>query len=238
MMVREHELLEKIRDLKLSISVCSGSLKMSEIKIVRDLEDKIKKAQEHDQLAKEIRGQIEQGKSHEFVLSDEGLLKFQNRVYIPPELGLREEILREAHGSKYTIHPGTTKMYQDLRKDFWWPKMKRDVTDFVSRCLVCQRVKIEHQKPAGQLQPLEIPTWKWEAVSMDFVSGLPRTPSGCDSIWVIIDRLTKSAHFLDVKTTYSLDRLAKEYIKEIVRLHGVPSSIVSDRDPRFTSIFW
>ena len=88
-------------------------------------------------MAKEIRGQPEQGKSQGFMVSDEGLLKFQNRVYIPPELGLREEILREAHGSRYTIHPGTIKMYQDLRKDFWWQKMKIDVTNFVSRCLTC-----------------------------------------------------------------------------------------------------
>jgi len=116
--------------------------------------------------------------------------------------------------------------------------MKFDVTKFVRRCLTCQRIKAEHQKPSGTLRSLEIPEWKWDAVTMDFVVGLPRTSSKNDSIWVIVDRLTKSAHFLPIQITYSLDRLARIYIKEIVKLHGVPSSIVSDRDPRFTSRFW
>lgn len=136
------------------------------------------------------------------------------------------------------MHPGTTKMYQDLKKYYWWPGMKRDIAEFLSRCLTCQKVKVEHQKPSGTLRPLEIPEWKWDAITMDFVTGLPRTPTGSDSIWVVVDRLTKSAHFLPIKITHPLDRLAHIYIKEIVRLHGVPSSIVSDRDPRFTSRFW
>ena len=116
--------------------------------------------------------------------------------------------------------------------------MKNDIAVFVSKCLTCQQVKAEHQRPAGLLQPLPIPQWKWEDVTMDFVVGLPRTPEGYDSIWVIVDRLTKSAHFLPVKTTYTLERYATLYIREIVRLHGTPVSIVSDRDPRFTSQFW
>ena len=129
-------------------------------------------------------------------------------------------------------------MYQDLKQRYWWPGMKRDVVDFVSKCLTCQQIKAEHQRPAGLLQPLEIPEWKWEQVTMDFVSGLPKTVRGCDSIWVIVDRLTKSAHFLPVRVTYTLDKLAEIYVREIVRLHGVPKSIVSDRDSRFTSKFW
>ena len=116
--------------------------------------------------------------------------------------------------------------------------MKREIADFVSRCLICQQVKVEHQRPAGLLQPLSIPEWKWEHISMDFVTGLPKSVKGHDAIWVIVDRLTKSSHFLPIKTTFSLDRLAQLYVMEIVRLHGVPVSIVSDRDPRFTSKFW
>ncbi|RVW77095.1 Transposon Ty3-I Gag-Pol polyprotein [Vitis vinifera] len=103
---------------------------------------------------------------------------------------------------------------------------------------VCQQVKAEHQRPAGSLQPLAIPEWKWEHITMDFVIGLPRTLGGNNAIWVIVDRLTKSAHFLPMKVNFSLDRLASLYVKEIVRMHGVPVSIVSDRDPRFTSRFW
>ena len=116
--------------------------------------------------------------------------------------------------------------------------MKRDISQFVSKCLTCQQVKVEHQKPTGLLQPLPIAEWKWDHVTMDFVTGLPRTPQSKDSVWVIVDRLTKSAHFLPMRITDSVIVLSKLYVKEIVRLHGVPLSIVSDRDPRFTSQFW
>ena len=146
--------------------------------------------------------------------------------------------MEEAHKSAYTVHPGSTKMYRDLREVYWWNNMKREIADFVSRCLICQQVKVEHQRPAGLLQPLSIPEWKWEHISMDFVTGLPKSVKGHDAIWVIVDRLTKSSHFLPIKTTFSLDRLAQLYVMEIVRLHGVPVSIVSNRDPRFTSKFW
>ena len=129
-------------------------------------------------------------------------------------------------------------MYQDLKKMFWWPKMKKNVADFVAACLVCQKAKIEHQKPAGFLQSLDVPEWKWDSIAMDFVVSLPKTPANCDSIWVIIDRLTKSAHFIPINIRYSLDKLTQLYIREVVRLHGIPSSIISDRDPRFTSGFW
>ena len=116
--------------------------------------------------------------------------------------------------------------------------MKKDVVRFVEKCLTCQQVKVEHQRPAGTLQPLEIPEWKWEQITMDFVSGLPKSPTNHDSIWVIVDRLTKTAHFIPILMTYSMDRLAELYVQHIVRLHGVPKSIVSDRDTRFTSKFW
>ena len=114
--------------------------------------------------------------------------------------------------------------------------MKKDVAEFVSKCFTCQQVKLEHQKPAGLLQPLPISEWKWDMIAMDFVTGLPRTTGGFDSIWVIVDRLTKSAHFL--KKTYSTDRLARLYVNRIVCLHGVPVSIVLDREATFTSVFW
>ena len=116
--------------------------------------------------------------------------------------------------------------------------MKRDVVDYVSKCLTCQQVKAEHQRPAGLLQPLRIPEWKWEDIAMDFVVGLPKTVGQHDSVWVIVDRYTKSAHFLPVKVTFTVDQYAELYVKEIVRLHGAPKTIVSDRDPKFTSKFW
>ena len=116
--------------------------------------------------------------------------------------------------------------------------MKKEIASFVSRCLTCHQVKEKLQKPTGKIILLPIPVWKWEKITMDFVTGLPRTQRQHDAIWVIVDRLTKSAHFLPVNVEDSLEKLAQLYVDEIVRLHGVPVSIVSNRDPRFTSRFW
>ena len=116
--------------------------------------------------------------------------------------------------------------------------MKKNVANFVSKCLTCRQVKAKDQKPCRKLQPLPIPEWKWERITMNFMSGFPRSKDGYDSIWVIMDRLTKSAHFLPVKATYPVAKLAKLYVKYIVCLHGVPISIVSDRGSMFTTQFW
>ena len=116
--------------------------------------------------------------------------------------------------------------------------MKRDIAAYVASCLVCQQVKAEHQHPAGMMQPLPIPEWKWDHITMDFIVGLSRTTSGKDAIWVIVDRLTKTAHFISIRISFSLDRLARLYENEIVSKHGMSASIISDRDPRFTSRFW
>ena len=169
---------------------------------------------------------------------NEGILRFASRIWIPNVVELKEEIMRDAHNSKYSIHPGSTKMYRDLKENFWWPNMKKEIAEWISKCYTCQRVKAEHQHPSGLLQPLDIPEWKWEHLAMDFVVGLPRTRANHDAIWVIIDRLTKSAHFLPINERFSLDKLVHMYLKEIVMRHGVPVSIVSDRDPRFNSRFW
>ena len=109
--------------------------------------------------------------------------------------------------------------------------MKREVTEYVSKCLTCQKVKEEHQVPSGLLNPIPIPQWKWDSITMDFVSSFPLNQRKHDSIWVIIDRLTKSAHFIPARIDYFMDRLAGLYVDEIVRLHGVPLSIMSNRDP-------
>jgi len=169
---------------------------------------------------------------------DQGIFRFSSRIWIPPVTELKNDILQEAHNSKYSIHPGSTKMYRDLKENYWWPDMKREIAEWVSKCYTCQRVKAEHQRPSGLLQPLEIPEWKWEHIAMDFIVGLPRTKANHDAIWVIVDRLTKSAHFLPINERFSLDKLVHMYLKEIVVRHGVPVSIVSDRDPRFNSRFW
>jgi transposase InsO family protein len=129
-------------------------------------------------------------------------------------------------------------MYQDLKEQFWWHGMKREIAFYIARCDICQRVKAEHQRPAGLLQPLKVPMWKWEEVGMDFITGLPKSNRGHDSIWVVIDRLTKVAHFIPVKTTHNGRELADLYIARIVSLQGVPKTIVSDHGTQFTSKFW
>ena len=116
--------------------------------------------------------------------------------------------------------------------------MKKHVGDFVRRCLTCQQVKAEHKRPAGLLQALEVAEWKWEHITMDFVTHFPRTSLGHDAVWVIVDRLTKSAHFLVVRMTFTFEEFDRLYIREIVQLYGVSVSIISDRDPRFTAQFW
>ena len=100
-------------------------------------------------------------------------------------------VLKEAHESPLSIHPGSTKMYQDLRQRFWWTRMKREIAQYIANCDVCRRVKAEHQRPAGTLQPLAIPEWKWDKVGMDFITGFPRTKRGNNAIFVVIDRLSK-----------------------------------------------
>ncbi|XP_071704784.1 uncharacterized protein [Rutidosis leptorrhynchoides] len=124
-------------------------------------------------------------------------------------------------------------MYQDLKQHFWGSGMKKDVARYVGKCLTCQQVKIEHQRASGLLQPLDILVWKWDDISMDFICDLPKTVKRHDAIWVVIDRFTKSAHFLPIRMDYSVSKLSELFQQEIVRLHGVPSSIVSDRDPRW-----
>ncbi|GJS26719.1 putative reverse transcriptase domain-containing protein [Tanacetum coccineum] len=163
-----------------------------------------------------------------FEFRPDGTRCFINRVWLPPFDGLRDLVMHESHKSKYSIHPGSDKVYQDLKPSYWWPNMKANIATYVSKCLTCAKVKAEHQKPSGLLQQPEIPIWKWERITMDFVSGFPRTPSGYDTIWVIVDRLTKSTYFLPMKKTDIMEKLTRLYLKEIVCRHGVPVSIISD----------
>ena len=186
--------------------------------------------QEPNYSAESLRGLDKQLKPN-----SDGVLYFMTRIWIPLFDSLRQVILDEAHKSKYSIHPGADKMYYDLRDFYWWPGMKKDIAVYVNKCLTCLKVKAEHQLPSGLLQQPEIPMWKWEQISMDFITKLPRTSRSHDSIWVIVDRLTKSAHFLPIREDYSMERLARIYVNEIVTRHGVPISIISDRDSRFTS---
>ncbi|GJV14039.1 putative reverse transcriptase domain-containing protein [Tanacetum coccineum] len=168
----------------------------------------------------------------------DGTLCLHGRSWLPCYGDLRSVIMHESHKSKYSIHPGSEKMYQDMKKLYWWPNMKADIATYVSKCLTCARVKAEHQRPSGLLVQPEIPEWKWDNITMDFITKLPKSSQGFDTIWVIVDRLTKSAHFLPIRENDPLDKLARLYLNRIVARHGIPVSIICDRDGRFTSNFW
>ena len=142
----------------------------------------------------------------------DGNVRFKGRLCVPGDVELRNELLENAHRENYTIHPGNTKMYEDLKRHFWWSGMKRDIALYVASCQVCQQVKVEHQKLAGLLQPLPIPKWNWDHITMDFMIGFPRTRSKKNGVWVIVDRLTKSTHFLAMKTTDVMNSLATLYL--------------------------
>ncbi|GJS32735.1 putative reverse transcriptase domain-containing protein [Tanacetum coccineum] len=146
----------------------------------------------------------------------DGTLCLHSRSWIPCYGDLRSVIMHESHKSKYSIHPGSEKMYQDVKKLFWWPNMKADIATYVSKCLTCARVKAEHQRPSGLLVQPEIPEWKWDNITMDFITKLPRSSQGFDTIWVIVDRLTKSAHFLPIRENDPLDKLARLYLNTMI----------------------
>nr|GEX31590.1 retrotransposon protein, putative, Ty3-gypsy subclass [Tanacetum cinerariifolium] len=164
------------------------------------------------------------------VFTDHKSLKY---IFTQRDLNMRQrrwlELLKD-YDTNIQYHPGkanvvadalsrksgSTKMYHDLKQYFWWSGMKRDVATFVARCLICQQVKIEHQLASGLLQQLDIPVWKWDEISMEFVTGLPQTQRRHDAIWVVVDRLTKSAHFLPIRKDYSVSRLAEIFQQEIV----------------------
>ncbi|GJR37029.1 putative reverse transcriptase domain-containing protein [Tanacetum coccineum] len=129
-------------------------------------------------------------------------------------------------------------MYQDTKRLYWWPNMKADIATYVSKCLTCAKVKVEHQRPSGLLEQPAIPEWKWDNITMDVITKLPTSSQGFDTIWVIVDRLTKFAHFLPIRENNPLDKLARLYLNRIVARHEIPFSIICDRDGRFTSNFW
>ncbi|WZZ77118.1 hypothetical protein YC2023_097690 [Brassica napus] len=169
---------------------------------------------------------VAQNELTKYQITSDGTIMVRGRVSVPNDKNLKEEIMRTAHKSKFSIHPGATKMYQDLKRYYHWIRMKVDIAEWVTKCATCQLVKAEHQVSSGLLKSLPIPEWKWDHITMDFVTGFPTTRKRNDAVWVVVDRLTKSADFLPLKKTDGVDQIVVKYMDEIVRLHGVPSSIV------------
>jgi hypothetical protein len=190
-------------------------------------------AQENDDAVTNIKRRLTEGdpKVHYFCMDEEGTLWFKDQLVVPKDHGLQKKIFDEAHTSKYFIHPGGTKMYHDLKAQFWWTRMKHKTAHYVAECKMCRRVKTDHLRLDGLLQPLNIPAWKWEDINIDFIVGLPISSRKYDSIWLIVDRFTKSTHFILLHINYRAGKYVKLYIARILCLHGVPKIIIFDRGP-------
>ncbi|KAK8947216.1 hypothetical protein KSP39_PZI007468 [Platanthera zijinensis] len=234
--IHDERLIQELEALEISCVERDSSTDacVNWLEVQYDLADRVRRATELDE---SLQRYAKEGSGDQFSW-DDGLLRKDGRLCVPSAGNLREGLLYEAHFTKYSIHPGSTKMYMDMKKLFWWPGLKKDIAAYVAKCRTCALVKAECQRPSGFLKSLPVPQWKFEDISMDFVHGLQRSQRGHDSIWVIVDRLTKVAHFQPNKRDDSVETLAKLYVEQIVRLHGVPRSIVSDRDGRFTSKDW
>nr|GEV78409.1 putative reverse transcriptase domain-containing protein [Tanacetum cinerariifolium] len=202
------------------------------------LPSQILEAQTKALMEENVQDENHRGMEKAFKICTDGTRCIKNRSWLPLFGNLRDLIMHESYKSKYSIHPGFDKMYQNLKKLYWWPNMKAIIAEYVGKFLTCSRVKTKCQKPSGLLIQPKIPIWKWERITIDFVTKPPRTSNGHDTIWVIVDRLTKSAHFIPNLETESMDTLTWLYIKEIISRHGVPKSIISDRDSHFTSRLW
>ncbi|GKA75468.1 putative reverse transcriptase domain-containing protein, partial [Tanacetum coccineum] len=163
----------------------------------------------------------------------DGTLCLSGRSWLPCYGDLRTVIMYESHKSKYSIHPGSDKMYQDMKNLYWLPNMKADIATYVSKCLACAKIKAEHQRPSGLLVKPEIPQWKWDNITMDFIMKLPKSSQSYDTIWVIVDRLTTSVIFVPMRENDPMEKLAMMYLKEVVTRHGIPVSIICDRDPSY-----
>jgi hypothetical protein len=177
-------------------------------------------------------------KYEDYQMIDGILLTYRNRLYIPNCDDLKRFIMDELHKRPYTGHPGYHKMITATRKQFYWPRLKKYIAEYLSKCIEFQQVKEKHRHPEGLLQPLPIPEWKWETISMDFIIGLPTSTKQNDVVMVVVDKLRKSTHFITIKSTCKAIDIANIFMKEIFRLYGMPKEIVSDRDTKFTSNFW
>eukprot|EP00253_Pinus_taeda_P016502 PITA_16502 len=193
---------------------------------------------EYQQLKLQIQQSTREDSQQEYELDDAGRIYFKKWLYVPNQSRIKNLIMDEFHVSHYAGHPGYQKMITAIRKEYFWPGMKKNIVEYLSQCLECQQIKAEHQHPAGLLQPLPVPEWKWEVISMDFITGLPKTKRNNDSIFVVVDKLSKAAHFIPVQSTYRAAQIAHIFMHNIFRLHGLPKNIISDRNVKFTSAFW
>ena len=176
------------------------------------------------------------GNTQEPYSLNEGFLLHGSRLCVVQDL--REKVMYESHSPPYVGHRGILATTQAIETYFFWPGMRQDIQDYVTKCIVCHKVKYDRGKSPGLLQLLPIPDGPWQSISMDFLFGLPKSIQGNTGIWMIVDRFSKQAHFLPVKKTIKAKHMANLFMFHIFKLHGLPSSIISDRDPCMTSLFW
>ena len=215
----------------------NGAL-LAQLRVIPNLKMMIRVSQKNYVKLQEIVQLAKNGDKIDHFIDENRGLFYKSRLCVPNDMELKKKLMYESHSTVFTMHPRGNKMYRDLKQYYWWRGMKKDVKNYMSKCLTCQQVKAKHQVLSGFLNPLPLPQWKWDNITMDFVSSFPLTQKKHDFVRVIMDRLTKSAYFLLVRLDYSMDRLVELYANEIVRLHGISISIVSYRDLRFTSRFW
>jgi hypothetical protein len=207
-----------------------------------DIKRKILEAANVDLQYKELVAMLQQGKMLQKVdnykLGIYGILLRKNKIFVPNFQDLKRMIVHETHNVPYAGHPRYQKTMETIKSHYLWLGIRKEITKYIARCMECQKVKAENWHPAGLLQPLTIPKWKWEIVTMDFITRLLRTSKLHDLIMVVVDKFTKASHFIPLKTTHKVAEVADIFMKEVAQLHGIPKTIVSDRDPKFTSNFW
>jgi hypothetical protein len=207
-----------------------------------DLEEKVKMEVENDIEYQSIKPKLkenqEETEKEDLRISKNGMLMYKNRLYIPEEDEIKLLKLNKLHKNAYYRHPSYQKIITMLRKEFYWPNMKGETPKYLSKCIEYQQIKFEHQNPTRLLQSLPIPEWKWEIISMDFIIGLYKSSKYNDSIMVVVDKLSKETHFILVKSTYKAINIEYIFMKENFRLHGIPKTVISSRDTKFTRKFW
>ena len=204
--------------------------------VYHDQLDEMKDQYAQDEDFERIFDRLTTGEREEHYALKDGFIMMHGKLCVTK--GLRQKVMTESHAPPYSGHRGIDATVRALESFFYWPRLRRDAESFVRDCITCQKMKYDRQKTPGLLQPLPIPDRPWESISMDFIFDLPRTRSGNDGIWTIVDRFSKQAHFIAVRKKITAEQMAKTFLINIFKYHGMPLSIVSDRDPRMTSLFW
>jgi hypothetical protein len=233
---KENKVVDALNKRSHEVHISSMSMYMTNMK------NQIIVVENSDHHYVEIKETLHQGnfqqKSNYYELKEDGILRYKGKVYVPNFGEMKNALLKEMNNVPYVGHPRYQKTIAAIRIQCFWPGMKKEVANYIAKCLECQKVKTKHRHPTGFIQPFPIPEWKWKVVTVDFITKMLKTVKQHDFIMVVVDKLTKETHFILVKTTHMETNIAYIYMKEVARLHGVPKEIFSDFDPKFTSNFW